>query len=311
MGVEARGFDCDAGKQKPLHGETGVRVANVEGSSLTRVPPVEDSSSSVAKPALLKAHVSAQRLVPYMDATFNDETKALSLYAWGRKLSAAIFHDISLLEVALRNALDRVLVDTYGENWFRLGAVLFDSRTYTQLSNAWEGLPAKFLAVQKGDGKIRGRLIASCMFGTWTSMLDAGGSTGIEGPCARVDHNDLWTRERLLAAFPGAAQITGADRIQLDRDWVHAQVREVNILRNRVAHHESLVNGYPVPGTGELDKPPERRTAWQGADACIRLAKMIDRELAAFLAHTSEVNELLTEDPRREWGFLNEEPTSL
>jgi len=251
-------------------------------------------------------HVSKQRLEPYLDATFNDELKALQLYAWGRKLSAAMFHDISVLEVALRNALDRVLVGAYGEDWFRLSAVLFDSRTYEQLTRAWEGLPAKFFATQKGDGKIRGRLIASCMFGTWKAMLDAGGSTGIDGPCARVDHDDVWTRERLVAAFPGAVQGARAERAHFDRAWVHTQIREVHVLRNRVAHHESLVKGYPIPGTGSTDEPPERRTAQQGADACMRLAQMIDRDLAAFLKDTSEVDQLLTDDPRRGWGFLND-----
>ncbi len=248
-------------------------------------------------------HISEQRLRPYAAATSGDTAKAVQLYAWGRKLSAAFFHDIAVLEVALRNSIDRALSATYTDEWFRLSAALFDARTYGQLAAAWDGLPGRFLTAHHSSGTIKGRLIAGCMFGTWVSMLDAGGSTGLDGPCARADHDLVWTRDLLLTAFPGAGPLARKERAELNRAWVHRQVREVHTLRNRVAHHESLINGYPIPGTGGGSVPPERRTASEGTAACLKLAGMIDRNLADFLQRSSTVARTLDGDPRIGWGF--------
>lgn len=239
-----------------------------------------------------------------MEATFDDEGKAVELYVWDRRLATAFFHDLSVLEVALRNAVDRALTKQYGSEWFRVSSALFDKRTYQQIAEAWERLPAKFRNAGPKDGKIRGRLIASCMFGTWVSVLDIGGATGTAGPCAMANHDNVWTRELLLSAFPAARKLAGGEREQLNRHWVHQQVREVHVLRNRVAHHESLINGYPVPGTGGEHSPPARRTPRDGADACIRLAKMIDEDLAEFIADNSEIDGVLDVDPRPGWGFV-------
>lgn len=279
---------------------------DVGGNTVATIALVPDmSKNKVAEVRGLQVkHVSEQRLATYLDATYMDQDKALELYAWGRQLSAAFFHDISVLEVSLRNALDHALTTRYGENWFRLSATLFDQRSYRQISEAWDRLPSKFHTHALTDGKIRGRLLASCMFGTWVSILDAGGTTGLEGPCDRANHDEIWTREALINAFPGANKEAGsAARTKLDRAWVHEQVREVHILRNRIAHHESLVAGYPIPGTNDEDTKPIRRTAQEGSDACMRLARMIDKDLENFLNSSTKVEEILRSDPRTGWGF--------
>jgi hypothetical protein len=139
---------------------------------------------------------------------------------------------------------------------------------------------------------------------------DHAGNSGVVRPFLRIRRRarptttTCGTRELLLSAFPAARKIAGGEREQLTRHWVHQQVREVHILRNRVAHHESLINGYPVPGTGGEDSHPVRRTPRDGADACVRLAKMIDEDLAQFIADNSEVDRVLDVDPRPGRGFV-------
>lgn len=294
------------GENDPPTAEPVYGWPHVGGNTTTNLAAVPDlSKTEVAVPGLHTNHVSKQRLATYLAATHNDEPKALALYAWGRRLSAAFFHDISVLEVALRNSLDSTLADTYGDNWFRLSSALFDQRSYRQIAEAWDRLPAKFHSYQMAEGKIRGRLLASCMFGTWVAMLDVGGTTGLEGPCGRASHDEVWTRDVLIRAFPGANKEAGtADRTKLDRAWVHEQVREVHVLRNRIAHHESLINGYPIPGTNDETSTPVRRSAQDGHAACIRLARMIDRDLALFLDSSSTVADTLAQDPRIGWGFI-------
>lgn len=282
------------------------------GISLVNIPPMSDTPQSpTARTQTVQTHISGQRLLPYMDETFNDAEKAVELYLWDRRLATAVFHDISVLEVALRNALDRALTQQYGPEWFRLSSALFDQRTYLQIADAWERLPARFRDAAPGDGKIRGRLLASCMFGTWVSALDAGGKTGVDGPCAWSNHDIVWTRSMLLSAFPGAGKIAGAMRTQLTRPWVHQQVREVHILRNRVAHHESLINGYPVPGTGDKGSAAERRNIRAGSHACRLLGQMLDATLATLIEEHSQIEAVLTADPRTDWGFAPVESRSV
>jgi len=264
------------------------------------IPGTGDEIAATDRVVLPVAHISSQRLEPYFAHAFGDESKSLELYTWGRELSAALFRDISILEVALRDSIDRTLVERFGGDWHLLAAALFDERTYRQLAEAWERLPSKF---RNSTGeRIRGRLIAGCMFGVWVSALDAGGKTGLAGPCSVADHDRIWTRDALLSAFPGAGRVAGMERRQLDRAWAHSRVREVHILRNRIAHHESLINGYPIPGSGSPDAGPERRSVRDGIAACGLLAAMLDRDLQRFLAATSRVEQVLAADPRIGWG---------
>ncbi|KQB86981.1 Abi family protein [Corynebacterium lowii] len=246
--------------------------------------------------ALGVRHISIQRLKPYLEEMFYDERKAVALYMWDRELSAAFFRDISLLEVALRNTIDSVLVSTYGQSWHRSAVTLFDSRTFNQIAEAWKRLPKAYHSYDPANGVIRGRLIASCMFGTWVSMLDAGGGTGCEPPCDKVDHDQIWSTELLIKAFPGGQKIAGTcDRQPFDRAWVHRQVRNVHLLRNRIAHHESLINGYPIPGENNDES---RISARRGYYYCLRLAAMIDRDLFRYIEQSSVVPSVLEKDPR-------------
>lgn len=77
------------------------------------------------------------------------------------------------------------------------------------------------------------------------------------------------------------------------REWVHARVKEVHALRNRISHHEPLVNGFPLPGQMDENQTPLRLTAEQGHEACMRLARMLDIHLADWLATNSRVPALL------------------
>lgn len=258
-----------------------------------------DAKFSSELPQLPPNHVSSQRLAPYMTETSGDRDKAIKLYDWDRDLSAAFFRDISILEVALRNSIDRALCKKYGELWYQSSAILFDSRTFKQISKAWCSLPAEHQSYDAKNRKVRGRLVAACTFGVWVNILDKGGKTDLRGPCAKADHDRVWDRGTLLEAFPGAGQISGReDGMELDRKWVHQQVRKVHLLRNRVAHHESLINGVPI--TGEQNGK-NGKTSRMSIDECRkytnRLAAMMDRNLYNYLINRSNVLKIIKSKP--------------
>lgn len=68
-------------------------------------------ASTLTRPQLaaVRMSVGADRLAEYDLAADGDETRAIDLYGWNAAVSAAFFEDLSVLEVALRNACHREL----------------------------------------------------------------------------------------------------------------------------------------------------------------------------------------------------------
>lgn len=75
-------------------------------------------------------------------------------------------------------------------------------------------------------------------------------------------------------------------------------MNRVNALRNRAAHHEPFLTGFPLPGQARSKgAPPIRLSAQQGHDVCMGLARLLDRDLALWLAGDSKVPEIIAARP--------------
>ena len=59
--------------------------------------------------------LSAKRIQRYKDAANGDTRKAMALYRYNLRLSQEMFTIVSCFEVALRNAIDSLLVPSLGE----------------------------------------------------------------------------------------------------------------------------------------------------------------------------------------------------
>jgi len=113
-------------------------------------------------------------------------------------------------------------------------------------------------------------------------LLDRGDHVGRPPRRVRSDHTVRW-RGVLDKAFPGGKAQARADGQRWERAYALAVVSRINDLRNRVAHHEPLVNGFPLSGQHRRLKPEQAH-----AD-CLRRAAMLDRDLHALLADRSDV----------------------
>lgn len=244
--------------------------------------------------ALAVKHISEKRLQPYLQLAHLSQEKALELYRLDRKLASAIFEDIAYLEVALRNNINQVLCEDFGNDWY-CRQIGFDERVVRNIADTWEKLPAQYTSKSADrNSTLGGRIVASSMFRTWTNMLDAGGSSGLPAPFEKSHHGDIWTRDRLIRVFPGANQLAKIQDPEyaargLHRAWVHEKVLYVHWLRNRAAHHESLVNGIPKPG----DSGGKRIIIGDCLQHCTDLAVMLDRELYSFLEQESKAQQIL------------------
>ena len=96
----------------------------------------------------------------------------------------------------------------------------------------------------------------------------------------------LW-RKGLDKTFSNGRQYARAVEERWTRKYALDIVKTVHALRNRVAHHEPLVNGIPLPGEN-------RRIALENAtQACFALAMILDRDLHAWLMDNSKMKLVL------------------
>jgi hypothetical protein len=150
-----------------------------------------------------------------LDEAEGDHRRAVAIYEWHVRLSAACFATINVFEVLLRNAVDRQLgMDQpqmpIRETW------LMDFNTLQP-----NGVKAVIVAVErleKGKEITRSRVVAGVSFGFWAGLFSK-------------TYEELW-RHRLRLAFPNGA---------IMRKDLTQPMRPLQAFRNRVAHHDCLL----------------------------------------------------------------------
>lgn len=230
----------------------------------------------------LAGSISVDRMGTYLAAADGDADLAMELYLWDRDVSTAFLRDLAILEVALRNAMSAQLARRWGAQWFSNPEMPLDDRSLNALNRAWREITGP---------KTAGKLVAQCMFGFWRDLLDKGDHAGKDPRRARCNYEVLW-RGVLDKAFPGGRAQAKQDSMRWNREYALSVVSRVRALRNRVAHHEPLVNGFPFPGQ------KLRITTEEAHRDLLKLAAMLDRDLHAFLRDWSQVPDLISQRPK-------------
>lgn len=169
----------------------------------------------------LARRISAERFAPYLAAAADDPQRGMQLYERNLELSMAFWGVLSDLEILVRNAMHERLtlwsLRRYGEAAWYLdqGKVFRDE--------AWAAIEAaRRQATAGGRAETPGRVVAELPMGFWRFLLTSHYERSLWMPCLRH-------------AFPG---VQGRG---LRRD-VHDAVRDLHVLRNRIAHHEPIHN---------------------------------------------------------------------
>lgn len=169
----------------------------------------------------------------YQKACGGNSKKAMTLYRKNLQLSQELFTVISCFEIALRNAIDKQLLQKLGNDWLRNGATangIFDNSkcrlTRVNIQDALHKLNHLYT---------HNKLVAELGFGFWRYMF--------------APNQFAATGRTLLQIFP--AKPTSTSAIQYNQSFVFNQLAQINNLRNRIAHHEPIcfVSGQPVIGT--------------------------------------------------------------
>ena len=207
------------------------------------------------KPQQTEKWLSAKRFEPFLKACEGDRDRALALYDWHAEIGAACFEMIHHFEVLVRNVIDGVLgidqpQEPLKDTW------LMDFNVLQP-----DGVKQVIVAVErleKGKGISRSRVVSGVSFGFWAGLFSK-------------RYEEVW-RHKLRYAFPNGS-IMRKDLIE--------PMREIQRFRNRVAHHDCL-----------LQQNISRR-----ADDMLKIAGWIDPDAQTWLKAHSRVHELLSQKP--------------
>lgn len=178
--------------------------------------------------------LSHERLNRYVEACGHDTRKAMSLYRLNLNLSQEVFTLLSCFEVALRNAIDRELTLRFGENWLRNSVAnggIFDTDSCRDSAKIIRKTCHRLIR----DGKYtHHKLLAEMEFGIWKYMF--------ANPQYRA------TGQTLLRIFPNKPRSSA--EIQYNNTYMFNELDGINILRNRIAHHEPICFARRQPQIG-------------------------------------------------------------
>jgi hypothetical protein len=157
-----------------------------------------------------------------MGSYFNSSSGILGafrLYEWNMSASASVMHTVGMVEVLVRNALDKSLASWSdsrhpGVDWLTLP--MLDARARADITEA------KRRASQRNGVATHGKIIAELSFGFWRYLVASRYLTGLWIPAAQH-------------AFPH-----GASDPRRRRVLAEASLKSLNFVRNRAAHHEPI-----------------------------------------------------------------------
>lgn len=157
------------------------------------------------------AWLSQERFAEYLEAASGDPERASRLYEWNASASSALFELIAHFEVLLRNAIVHEVERAGSNPMLPPGSPWLDGQKQI--------LEVTARLTKRKKHPTAGRVFSGLSFGFWKTMF----STAQE---------ELW-RHSLRHVFRHA---------RADRQVLAEYLESVNQLRNRVAHHGSLLD---------------------------------------------------------------------
>ncbi len=159
---------------------------------------------------------STQRMEKYFNRYPEDEQKAIIHYKSNIELSEAFYFILSMYEVALRNSLNRELVEYFGTNdWYlRMESIPGLKNLRTSINTA------KRHIANRNEIITANKITAELTLGFWVRLFNA--------------EYELILWKPLRKAFPYL------EKHQRQRNNVSAPINKIREFRNRVFHHEPI-----------------------------------------------------------------------
>ncbi len=158
--------------------------------------------------------MSAVRLQRYIAIAGGDSAQALRLYMWNTALSESLYGLLQGIEITLRNKIDERLTISFGSQWYDNSKIGIQFAQQRQINDAKSSLQFQRKPLDHS------RMIAELNFGFWVGLLGR-------------QYENLW-RSQLRQIFINTSA-------PLLRKEAHKALNEIRFLRNRIAHHEAIL----------------------------------------------------------------------
>jgi hypothetical protein len=190
------------------------------GRIFTPDPESLCAALTAAEVAEVARAISPPRFGRYLRRTHRNARRALGLYAWNIRACAALYPVLQVAEVSLRNAVDGALASAFGAGWPYAPAFLraLPGRERDAFERERAGVERRTAARRAADCDV----VAAQTYWFWVFLL------------TRRWEDRVW-RQGFPAAFPHAPR-------HVTREVLHARADALRLLRNRIAHHEPLLD---------------------------------------------------------------------
>jgi hypothetical protein len=167
---------------------------------------------------IIKA-LSHPRMTTYLSATYQNQTKALELYIWNSQVSAALLVPMHIFEILIRNAVAEIFELQFGHQWpwQRSLERTLPQKYRDELIKARE---------KRGINNRTSKVIPELTFNFWQQMFVS-------------RYNQQFWKPHLHSLFPNAPANMPCDQL---RGSIFNDLDTIRKLRNRIAHHEPIIN---------------------------------------------------------------------
>ena len=161
------------------------------------------------KESLIKQYISENRFKSY---------KNLDEYSQNLIFSQNSYIPLSILEVALRNALDNYLSKIVSETWYEENFLTNDSKEKVS--------QAKGLLLKRKEKTTKEKIIAELSFGFWVNLF-------------KKPYEKKLRIKDIKLIFPN---LPNKEEKLINRDLLFKKLNHIRNFRNRVFHYEKVLN---------------------------------------------------------------------
>ena len=159
----------------------------------------------------IRLSLSEDRFAPYLQGAGYAEEYAFNLYLYNARLSKSFLYPLHVLEVSLRNHISAIFCSEYGDDWphnedFR------NNLTEESCAALDKGI-LRAKSIKTND------IVATLTFDFWSNLF-------------RSEYDRAFWQTHMGVLLPNAKNPTRKD--------FQKTVRDLNIFRNRIAHHEPI-----------------------------------------------------------------------
>lgn len=205
----------------------------------------------------IEAAIEGRRIDRYMAAAKGDRNLAWRYYVWNGDLCEAFYLPLHVVEIVVRNAIHKALVQRRGPDWWS------DSTFRRVLSSYHLSELDRVIKQEKLQHRAQmtdHHLVSALTFGFWEALTTV-----------RFERM-LWPTG-IQAHFPNSGNAT--------RQELHDQIEAQRRWRNRMAHHRAI-----------FDKRPSKRYS----DA-VALIRWVSSETADWILAEGRVSQVLSARP--------------